>query len=128
MRPACISSTKSPRQIRVRPQALHEAIQAADERQETPEFKKAYALRAGVESTISQGVRRFDLRRCRYIGLAKTHLQQTISATAMNLVRIADWLRKGRMDQPKRRPGHFAGLAPSGLFGLAACESNAETS
>jgi transposase len=112
----------------VKPQAQHEAIRVARERQATAEFKEQYALRAGVESTISQGARRFDLRRCRFIGLAKTHLQQTINATAMNLVRIADWLRKGRSTQPKRPPGHFARLAPPPQFGLAACDSPATTS
>jgi transposase len=60
-------------------------------------------------------VRRFDLRRSRYIGLARTQLQQTINATAMNLVRLADWLWKGKMDPLKRRPGHFARLAPPPL-------------
>jgi transposase len=112
----------------VKPQALHEAIEAAHKRQATPEFKAQYALRAGVESTISQGSRRFELRRSRYIGLAKTHLQQTINATAMNLVRIADWLKKGSVAQPKRRPGRFARLAPAALFGLAACEPSARPS
>ncbi len=126
MRPACTSSKEAPRQITVKPQAQHEAIQAARTRQETAEFKATYALRAGVESTISQGTRRFDLRRSRYIGLAKTHLQQTINATAMNLVRVADWLRKGM--QPKRRPGHFARLAPPAGFGLAACGATAAPS
>jgi transposase len=121
VRQACTSSTKYPRQLTVKPQAQHEAIRAAHERQATPEFKEQYALRAGVESTISQGARRFDLRRSRYIGLAKTHLQQTINATAMNLVRIAAWLRNGRGIPPKRPPGHFARLAPPAEFGLAAC-------
>ena len=78
-----------------------------------------------AESTLSPGARRFDLRRSRYIGLARTHLQQTINATAMNLVRIADWLRKGRSTQPKRPPGHFARLAPRAAFGLVACGSTA---
>ena len=128
MRPACTSSAKYPRQLTVKPQALHEAIEAAHKRQATPEFKAQYALRAGVESTISQGSRRFELRRSRYIGLAKTHLQQTINATAMNLVRIADWLKKGSVTQPKWRPGRFARLAPAALFGLAACEVSARPS
>jgi transposase len=126
MRPACTSSKEASRQITVKPQAQHEAIAAARTRQETEEFKTIYALRAGVESTISQGSRRFDLRRSRYIGLARTHLQQTINATAMNLVRIADWLRKG--SPPKRPPGHFARLAPQPKFGLAACISTATAS
>jgi transposase len=128
VRPACTSSTKYPRQITVKPQALHEALAAAHQRQATPEFKAQYALRAGVESTISQGARRFELRRSRYIGLAKTHLQQTINATAMNLVRIADWLRKGGRAQPKRRPGHFARLTPPVLLSLAVYEASATPS
>ena len=61
---------------------------------------------------MSQGVRRFDLRRSRYIGLARTQLQQTINATAMNLVRVAQWLRQGGGVSPKRRSGHFARLNP----------------
>lgn len=126
MRSACTSSKEAARQITVKPQAQHEAIEAARRRQETDEYKTLYALRAGVESTISQGSRRFDLRRSRYIGLARTHLQETINATAMNLVRIAEWLRKGGTTPPKRRPGHFARLAPAALFGLAACEASAK--
>jgi transposase len=96
----------------VRPQAQHEAIQSARKRQETDAFKAQYALRAGAESMISQGVRRFDLRRSRYIGLARTQLQQTINATAMNLVRVAQWLRQGGGVAPKQRPSHFARLKP----------------
>ena len=51
-----------------------------------------YKKRAGIEGTISQGTRAFDLRITRYIGLANTHLQQCLSAIAMNLVRLAHWL------------------------------------
>lgn len=125
VRSRCTAAKDQPRQLTVRPQAQHEAIQAARQRQETETFKAQYALRAGVESTLSQGVRRFDLRRSRYIGLARTQLQQTINATAMNLVRLADWLRKGRVDQPKRRPGRFARWASPSLVDLRACESRA---
>jgi transposase len=125
VRSCCTAAKDHPRQLTVRPRAQHEAIQAARQRQETEAFKAQYTLRAGVESTLSQGVRRFDLRRSRYIGLARTQLQQTINATAMNLVRLAHWLRKGRVDQPKWRPGRFARLASPSLFDLAACESRA---
>ena len=111
-RSLCTAAKDQPRQLTVRPQAQHEAIQAARKRQETDAFKVQYALRAGAESMISQGVRRFDLRRSRYIGLARTQLQQTINATAMNLVREAQWLRQGGGVSPKRRPGHFARLTP----------------
>ena len=88
-------------------------MQAARQRQETAEFKAQYALRAGVESTLSQGVRRFDLRRSRYIGLARTHLQQTLNATAMNIVRVLDWLKGRSGGAPRRQEGHFARLTPN---------------
>lgn len=111
-RPACTSSSKYPRQITVKPQVLHEAIEAAHKRQATAAFKEQYALRAGVESTISQGARRFELRRSRYIGLARTHMQQTMNATAMNIVRVINWLRGKPAGEHKRKVGHFARLAP----------------
>jgi transposase len=71
-RQACTSARGAPRQLSIRLQSHHEALQAARQRQETPEFKAQYALRAGVESSLSQGVRRFDPRRSRYLGLART--------------------------------------------------------
>jgi transposase len=43
-------------------------------------------------------------------------------------VRSPDWLRKGKVDPLKRRPGHFARLAPHPKFGLAASLSSATAS
>jgi transposase len=80
------------RTLTVRPQAQHAALQAARQRHRSETFQQAYALRAGIEATISQGVRAFDLRRSRYPGLSKTHLQHLASAAAINLVRLAAWL------------------------------------
>jgi transposase len=114
-RPACTTAKGAPRQLTVRPQVHHEAIQAARLRQETPEFKAQYALRSGVESSLSQGVRRFDLRRSRYIGLARTHLQQLLTATAMNVVRVIAWLWGEPLGERRRQPGQFARLAPHPL-------------
>jgi transposase len=37
-------------------------------------------------------VRAFDLRRSRYVGLPKTHVQHLGIATAINLVRLVAWL------------------------------------
>ena len=53
----------------LRPRERHEALQAARRQQETAERKAEYAVRARVEGTLSQGVRGFGLRRCRYVGL-----------------------------------------------------------
>jgi transposase len=90
-RRACTWAKDAPRQLTVRPQAHHEAIQAARQRQETAEFQAQYAQRAGIEGTHSQGIRRCGLRQSRYMGLAKTHLQHLITAVALNVVRLGAW-------------------------------------
>jgi transposase len=91
-RHACTSAKR--RTVTLRPQAQHEALQATRIRQTTPEFKQAYGQRAGIEGTLSQGVRMCDLRRSRYIGQAKTHLQHLATASAINLMRVAEWLHE----------------------------------
>jgi transposase len=90
-RRACTWAKDAPRQLTVRPQAQHEAIQAARQRQETAAFKAQYARRAGVEGTHAQAIQRCGLRRSRYMGLAKTHLQHVITAVALNVVRLGEW-------------------------------------
>ncbi|HEU5377531.1 MAG TPA: transposase [Ktedonobacteraceae bacterium] len=87
------SQSKVPRRLlTVRPQEQYQALQAARQRQTTKTFLKQYALRSGIEATMSQGVRAFGMRRSRYIGLAKTHLQHVGTAAAINLVRAVAWL------------------------------------
>jgi transposase len=51
-RRACTSAKAAPRQLTVRLQAYHEALQAARQRQATADFKVQYALRAGVGSSL----------------------------------------------------------------------------
>jgi transposase len=114
-RPVCTTAKGAPRQLTVRPQAHHEAIQGARRRQATRDFNVQYALRAGVESSLSQGTRRFALRRSRYLGLARTHLQQLLNATAMNVVRVIAWLRGEPLGERRRQSGPFAQLAPHPL-------------
>jgi transposase len=91
-RPLCTRATTEGREMTLRPRELHEALQAARHQQETAEWKAEYAVRAGVEGTLSQGVRGFGLRRCRYTGLAKARLQHVATAAAINVYRISDWL------------------------------------
>lgn len=87
----CTSAASRRRTVTVKPQPLYDTLTAARERQQTQPFKAQYQQRAGVEGTISQGVRAFGLRRCRYRGEAKTRLQQVAIAAAMNLVRLGAW-------------------------------------
>ncbi len=56
------------------------ALVGARHRETTAEFATLSAGRAGVEGTISQAVRGFGLRRSRYVGHAKTHLQHVYAA------------------------------------------------
>ncbi len=109
VRAQCTRAATNPRQLHFRAEAQHEAIQAARKRQTTKEFKDQYAKRSGIEGTISQGVRAFDLRVCRYLGLAKTHLQHILTATAMNVVRLFQWYMEETPSQP--RISRFAALA-----------------
>ena len=60
-----------------------------------------YALRQGIEGTLSQAVRGFGLRCARYRGLAKAHLQHVATAAALDLDRVAAWLQ-GRPLAPTR--------------------------
>ncbi len=108
-RSQCTRAKTGSRVLTLKPKTQYEALQAARQRQKTPEFKEHYKARSGVEGTISQGTRSFDLRRSRYIGLDKTRLQHIITAAAMNLTRAVAWM----MDVPKAptRTSHFRSLA-----------------
>jgi transposase len=104
----CINHPTRSRRLHLLPKDQFLALQTARQRQATPEFKQRYQRRAGIEGTISQGVRAFELRRSRYRGLAKTHLQQVATATAMNLVRLAAYL--DAIPKGQTRCSHFAQL------------------
>jgi hypothetical protein len=98
----CTRSTPPRRTITLRPQAQHEALLEGRKREQTEQYKAEYAKRAGVEGTIAQSVRTTEVRRARYIGQAKTHLQHLMSATIMNVVRMLRWLA----DEPKAKTRH----------------------
>lgn len=110
-RSQCTRSKKQGRVITPRPQPEHEILQAMRQTQTTEAFKQRYAARAGIEGTLSQGIRAFGLRRCRYIGYAKTHLQHLITATAMNVARLVNWWQETPLAQT--RCSQFASLAPN---------------
>ncbi|GHO87560.1 IS1182 family transposase [Dictyobacter formicarum] len=97
------------RTITVRKEEHHMALEKARAREKTSEFWKVYDQRAGIEATMSQGVRAFDMRRSRYEGFSKTHLQHLACATAMNIVRVLAWLEEPSV--AKTRTSHFAALA-----------------
>jgi transposase len=70
----CIDAGGVRRTLTLQMPELQIALQATRQREKSAEFRKEYGKRAGIEGTISQAVRAFDLRRSRYIGSAKTYL------------------------------------------------------
>jgi transposase len=93
------------------PRAQYEALKEQRRIHASEEGKQLYNKRAGVEGTISQGVRAHGLRKTRYRGLAKTHLQHIATAAAINLDRLVAWF--DNIPRGKTRTSRFAALAPS---------------
>jgi transposase len=54
-RPFCTRARTEGREMTLRPRERHEALQAARRQQETAGWKAGYAVRAGIEGTISEG-------------------------------------------------------------------------
>jgi transposase len=104
----CTSSKSRRRQLSIHPREMTEALRAARAQQQTEDWNKDYALRAGVEGTIRQAADRTGTRRARYRTLAKTHLDHTTSAAALNLIRLDAWWNGHPLD--RTRTGHLARL------------------
>jgi transposase len=109
-RSLCTRSKNGYRAIGIRPQAQYEALQEARKREKTQDWKAEYTRRAGIEGTNSQGIRSFGLRRARYIGLSKTHLQHILTAAAINVVRFSNWV--SGVPLAKTRMSAFEAIKP----------------
>jgi transposase len=110
-RARCTKAQKEPRIIGLQAREHHEALQAARRRQETEAFRQQYAARAGIEGTHEQAIRRCGLRRCRYIGQSKAHLQHVLTAAAINVVRLNEWWAGAPLS--RTRCSRFAALQPA---------------
>jgi transposase len=112
-RPLCTQAQQQGRRLRLPPQEQYEALAAARAWYASEEGSERYKQRAGVEGTLSQGVRAFGLRRTRYRGLPKTHLQHVAIAAAINVDRIVAWLDE--RPRTTTRISRFAALAPASV-------------
>ena len=110
VRRQCTPAQDARRTVYFQPRELYEALSAARARMRDPAWQRRYHVRAGIEGTLSQGVRTFGLRRSRYVGQAKTGLQEVCTAVGMNALRVVRWL-DGR-PRAATRVGRFAALAP----------------
>jgi transposase len=112
-RPLCTQAQPQGRRLRLPPQEQYEALTAARAWYASEEGSQYYKQRAGVEGTLSQGVRAFGLRRTRYRGLPKTHMQHVAIAAAINVDRIVAWLDE--RPRATTRVSRFAALAPASV-------------
>lgn len=76
-------------------QEIHEFLKQKRAFQETQDFRDLYRQRASVEGTISQAAWVLGMRQSRYRGIEKTHLQNVLIASAINLTRVVNWLLCG---------------------------------
>ena len=107
VRKLCTTSSRKRRQLTVLPPDLAELQQAARHAETTRDFRAGYARRAGVEGTMNQAAAR-GARRARYRGLAKTTLDHTFMAVALNLLRLEAYWNGTPLD--RRRTTHLARL------------------
>lgn len=98
-REMCTTSKRGFRQLSVPPRQAHELQQTHRALQDTRAWRDKYRRRAGVEGTMHQAITTTDLRRTRYRGLAKVHLEHCIAATAINLVRLDAYLTEHPLDR-----------------------------
>ncbi len=109
-REKCVrNKSGSARQVSIPAQKLYQALEKTRSMMSSAAGKQEYKKRAGIEGTLSQGVRRGTLRRSRYKGLEKTHLQEIATATGINLLRTINFLNEKPI--AKTRVSRFARLA-----------------
>jgi transposase len=92
------SKTRYPRRTPIRPQPL------ARQREATAAFRAEYVRRAGIEGTISRGIRCTRLRRTRYIGLARVFRGHILTAVGLNGLRLSEWFREAARVKTRLMP------------------------
>ncbi len=109
LRPRCTKAAngKWGRSLTLLPREQQQILEERRAEQQTDVWKERYDVRAGVEGTISQAVRRTHLRRTPYRGQSKTHLANILAATALNVTRVDAWLNG------TPRVPHLARLTPA---------------
>ena len=104
----CLKPLHGARSLSILPQAEFEAAQAQRALNATPGWAQRFDARAGIEGSLSQGVRAFGLRRSRYVGEARTRLHCVGVAVGINVQRVGAWFEG--VPRAKSRVSRFASL------------------
>ncbi|MET7479102.1 transposase [Streptomyces sp. NPDC005648] len=92
--------------MRFPPRELRDLQLRVRAEQQTPEWKTRYAVRSGVESTVNELAHGHNMRRCRYRGQGKVHVQHVLTAIAVNIERLSG-LSPAKEAPTLRRPTAF---------------------
>ncbi|MEY9968541.1 transposase [Streptacidiphilus sp. MAP12-16] len=88
-RPRCTNSREGARNVGFPPRELRDLQVRVRTEQQTSEWKARYAVRSGVEGTVNEFAHGHGMRRCRYRGQPKAHLQHVLTAIAVNIERLS---------------------------------------
>ncbi|WP_234388635.1 transposase [Streptomyces sp. AS58] len=89
METQCTTSRESHRTAGFPPRELRDLQLRVRAEQRTPEWKARYAVRSGVEGTVNEFAHGHGMRRCRYRGQGKAHVQHVLTAIAINIERLS---------------------------------------
>ncbi|MES4886213.1 transposase [Streptomyces sp. NPDC000349] len=88
-RTQCTTTADSARTVGFPPRELRDLQLRVRTEQQTPEWKARYASRSGVEGTVNEFAHGHGMRRCRYRGQRKAHIQHVLTAIAVNIERLS---------------------------------------
>jgi transposase len=95
------TTSRTGRQLFLRPREIHEAVAAARADQDSQHWKHRYSIRAGAEGTMRQATHVTGIRQARYLGLDKTRLEHAAAAAAVNLIRLDAWWAGRPLDRTR---------------------------
>jgi hypothetical protein len=107
-RAQCTSTADSARTVGFPPRELRDLQLRVLTEQQTPEWKARYAVRSAVEGTVNEFAHGHGMRRCRYRGQGKAHIQHVLTAIAVNIERLSGLSPTEETPTP-RRPTAFQG-------------------
>ncbi|MFD7447301.1 IS1182 family transposase [Streptomyces sp. NPDC059909] len=106
VRSRCTSTVDSARTVGFPPRELRDLQLRVRTEQQTPQWKARYAVRSGVEGTVNEFAHGHGMRRCRYRGQGKAHIQHVLTAIAVNIERLSGLPPTEEAPMP-RRPTAF---------------------
>lgn len=105
-RAQCTSTADNARTVGFPPRELRDLQLRVRAEQQTPDWKARYAVRSGVEGTVNEFAHGHGMRRCRYRGQGKAHVQHVLTAIAVNIERLSGLTPAEEAPTP-RRPTAF---------------------